>query len=174
MSIIAFHGPSPVDSIVPDPMLPAALTSVVSRPKRVRAAVTIRSGASIAVTSTTTSIAVPPSRSITARASCSVLAVRPTSTTAAPVLANAAAAARPMPLEAPVTTTTWSSAIGHPVGVGFHAFDEHEAVAFGEGADGAEVLILQRAGGAPFRQVRRILCAPRDERAEPAALRRLD
>src|SRR5262249_6963292 len=96
------------------------------------------------------------------------------STTAAPFFANAAAVARPMPLEAPVTTTTGSSAIAHLGAVGLDAFDEHEAVTLRERPDGAEILVAQCAGGAALGHVGRILGAAREQRADPAALGRLD
>src|SRR4051812_40408123 len=105
-SIIASQAASLVFSIVPVVIAPAAFTST-SRPPNPLATPTMRSGAASAVTSAAHMTGRRPSTTISSETSRSAASSRPTSTRSAPSRANPAAAARPIPLVAPVTITTF-------------------------------------------------------------------
>jgi hypothetical protein len=92
----------------PITVTPAALTQVSKPPKRAIVSSTTCSMRVRSATSAATGCASPPCARISAAMSASVAALRATSTTRAPRLAAVSAVARPMPLEAPVTTTTCS------------------------------------------------------------------
>src|SRR5215831_11342930 len=82
---------------------PALQTRMSTLPWRARIAFAARSTASRSVTSTASTSASPPARSIRRRVSSSASARRPDATTRAPALPSSAAAAWPMPLPPPVT-----------------------------------------------------------------------
>ena len=88
-------------------MIPAALTRTSRPPKRSTAARTIPAGASGAVMSAAHATARPPAAAIDRTTSAITASWRPTTTIDAPSRPNASAAARPMPLVAPVTTTVF-------------------------------------------------------------------
>ncbi len=105
MSIIRSQSSSLVFSTEPEPMMPAALTRTEMPPSSFAAAATIVSGADVSVTSARQTAARPPALLTSAATSRSASSSRLTTSTAAPALPNVTAAARPMPLDAPVTTT---------------------------------------------------------------------
>src|SRR4051812_12490098 len=86
----------------------ALLTQVSMRPNRCTAAAARACTWSHSATSVTTARARPPARSLSAAAFSRASRLRAARTTAAPFSQRSAAVARPMPDEAPVTTTTWS------------------------------------------------------------------
>src|SRR4029077_4531816 len=106
-AIIRSQPASVVDSIVPVEMIPAAFTRTSIAPNCSTAVCTTRSGAASSVTSAGQDAARPPLLTIAFATSSKIEVRRPTRTTDAPSCANASAAARPMPLVAPVTTTAF-------------------------------------------------------------------
>src|ERR1700761_454046 len=87
-------------------MMPALATITSSRPKVVTAASTIASASSLFETSPTTARTSPPAAAMLARSVSSRAASTSLTTSRAPSAAKRSAVARPMPLEAPVTTAT--------------------------------------------------------------------
>src|SRR5262245_35412190 len=90
----------------PLPSTPAAFTSPSSPPNRSTAALTQRVHVASSRTSPSTTCAWPPAASICFATSPSRSCLRPATTTRAPAWPSASAHARPMPLEAPETSTT--------------------------------------------------------------------
>ena len=88
---------------------PAMCTQVSSRPYLSTARSATASIWAGSVTSATTAVAVPPAASISATSDLSPGSPRAATTTFAPCSAKRRAVARPMPLEAPITTTTCSA-----------------------------------------------------------------
>src|SRR3954454_6629594 len=86
----------------------AQLAHTSTRPNRSKAALASASTAAGSLTSVGTASAEAPSASHSALAASRATGPRAARTTAAPRLANAKAVARPMPLDAPVTTITES------------------------------------------------------------------
>jgi hypothetical protein len=79
---------------------------VSSRPKAATAASATARTWSKSVTSAGTVTTCPPAAVISSASDPSAVAVRAEATTRAPAAAKRLAASRPMPLEAPITTTT--------------------------------------------------------------------
>src|SRR5262249_38549005 len=104
-AIIVSQISSVVASSVPLAMTPAAFTRTSMPPNASAAVRTTRSGASSAVTSARQMTGRPPASRTAVAASPSAPSSRPTTTTDAPSRPNASAAARPIPLVAPVTMT---------------------------------------------------------------------
>jgi hypothetical protein len=106
MPIIASHAASLVFSIVPVAITPAAFTSTSMPPKLSTAFLTMPDGDCSSVTSAAKAMDRPPAEEISRDTSARAAGSLETSATAAPSRAKASAAARPMPLDAPVTMTT--------------------------------------------------------------------
>src|ERR1700684_1791130 len=110
------------EASITEPLLftPALLYSTSTRPY---SSVTFWKAAPtwvISETSALTARARPPASAISSAVSMAASATRSTTATVAPSRANRAAAARPIPARAPVTTATWSlslPAIGSPSGL---------------------------------------------------------
>ena len=90
-------------------MTPALFTTMSIAPKRRAALSKHAATAGPLVTSVGIAMALAPSLRTLVATSASALAPRATRTTFAPAAANASAVSRPMPLEAPVTSTVRSA-----------------------------------------------------------------
>src|SRR3954454_8655400 len=98
---------------------PETCTQVSSRPYSVTARCATRCIWAGSVTSATSAVASPPSARISSTSERSPCSPRAATTTLAPSFANLAAVARPIPLDAPMTTTTcWEAGLSVMSGIG--------------------------------------------------------
>src|SRR5262245_13218735 len=105
LSITRSHSFGSVASIAPFPITPAAFTSPSSPPNARSHSAAQRAHTASSRTSPVSTCASPPALAIAAAVSSSRARRRPAAATRAPSAPSASAHARPMPLEAPVTST---------------------------------------------------------------------